>query len=789
MVARTGAGNRAVIGRTIAESTPAFPPRPAPPPGAPNVVVIVLDDLGFAQLGCFGSDIATPAIDALAAGGLRYNRFHVTALCSPTRACLLTGRNHHAVGMGFLTDLPTGFPGYTGRIPPSAATMPRILRDSGYSTFAVGKWHLAPRWEQSASGPFDRWPLGLGFERYYGFLGGDANQWAPHLVADNGFVDPPRRPRDGYHLTEDLADRAIRLIQDQQQATPGKPFFCYFATGAMHAPHQAPRQHIDAYRGRFDGGWEAWREATFARQVTSGLVPEGTLLGGRPPWVPDWAALTADERRLYARMMEVFAGFLTHTDAQIARLVDFLRAAGLLDDTLVLLISDNGTSAEGGPTGSLNEHRFTHDRVDDVADTLAHIDDLGGFRAYNHYPWGWAWAGNTPLRLWKRYAWLGGVRTPLIAHWPAGIAAEAAGGVRGQFCHAVDLMPTVLDAVGIEAPDVVDGIHQQPIDGASLCPTFADAAAPSPRTTQYFEIIGSRSMVHDGWKATTDHIGQQISVERDLVPGSHDFDADRWSLFDLSSDFAEAVDLASEHPERVAELEALWWHEAGRNQVLPLDDSLVARAVALEPSPNDPRHRTVYRPGGGGIAEDMLPPMGAGFHLTAHLEVPASARAGRALGADHADGADPCAGVVCALGDWNNGWALYVVAGRPAVAFSLFGTLHTAASPVELAPGRREVRLTYARAKTGGGRVHLAIDGSCLGELDLPHDLPFRWQIGGAGLHIGEDRGFPVCDDYEPPFPFTGTIDRVEIEVPHLAPRPTDAAGTTADLAQALRHE
>ncbi|MGH9113344.1 MAG: sulfatase/phosphatase domain-containing protein, partial [Acidimicrobiales bacterium] len=426
-------------------------------------------------------------------------------------------------------------------------------------------------------------------------------------------------------------------------------------------------------------------------------------------------------------------------------------------------------------TGSLNEHRFTHDRVDDVADTLAHIDDLGGFRAYNHYPWGWAWAGNTPLRLWKRYAWLGGVRTPLIAHWPGGIAVGAAGAVRDQFCHAVDLMPTVLDAAGIDSPDVVDGVDQQPIDGASLRPTFADAAAPSPRTTQYFEIVGSRSIVHDGWKATTDHIGQQISVERDLVPGSHDFATDRWSLFDLSSDFAEAVDLAAEYPERVAELDALWWHEAGRNQVLPLDDSLIARAVALEPSPNTPRHRTVYRPGGGGIAEDLLPGMGGGFHLTAHVDLP--------------DGGVPCRGVVCALGDWNNGWALYVVDGRPAVAFSLFGSLHAATSPVALTAGLRAVRLTYERSGGGGGRVHLAVDGHCLAELDLPHDLPFRWQIGGAGLHIGADRGFPVSDDYEPPFPFSGTIDRLEIEIPQLAPRPTDAAGSTSDVAQALRHE
>jgi arylsulfatase len=769
-----------VIGRTIEESDPIFEPVPTAPPGAPNVVVIVLDDLGFGQLGCFGSDIATPHIDRLAAGGLRYSSFHVTSLCSPTRASLLTGRNHHAVGMGFLTDIPIGFPGYNGRIPLDAPTLPKVLRANGYSAYAVGKWHLAPRWDQSASGPFDRWPLGLGFERFYGFLGGDANQWTPELVSDNGFVEPPARPEDGYHLTEDLADRAIRLVQDQHQATPNRPFFLYFATGAMHAPHHAPREYIDRYAGAFDGGWERWRAEVFERQIAQGVIPEGTTLPERPEWIGDWDALGSDERRVYARMMEAFAGFLSHTDEQIGRLLGYLERTGLLDDTLVVLISDNGASAEGGPVGSLNEHRFTHDRLDDLADTLTHVDDIGGFRAYNHYPWGWAWAGNTPLRLWKRYTWLGGVRTPLIAHWPAGIPASEAGAVRDQFCHAVDLLPTVLDAVGVEPPAVVGGVDQQPIDGASLRPTFGDAGAPSPRQTQYFEMVGSRSIVAGNWKATTDHVGQQLSIERERVPGSHDFAGDRWSLFDMASDFAEAVDVAGEHPELVTELEALWWHEAGRNQVLPLDDSFIGRAVAMEPSPNAPRHRSVFRPGGGGVAEDLMPPLAGGFELTAHLDVPA------------ADGSGACAGVVCALGDWNNGWALYVVDGHPVVAFSLFGGLHRAASPVAIDAGRRLVRLGYQRARDrrhGGGTVYLGVDEARVAALELPHDLPFRWQIGGAGLHVGVDRGFPVCDDYEPPFPFTGAVDRVEIEIPHFAPRRDDADRAAADVAQALRHD
>ncbi|HET6223601.1 MAG TPA: arylsulfatase, partial [Dongiaceae bacterium] len=538
----------------------------------------------------------------------------------PTRACLLTGRNHHAVGMGFLTDVPIGLPGYNARIPRRAGTLPRILRDAGYSTFAVGKWHLAPRWEQSASGPFDRWPLGLGFERYYGFLNGDTNQWTPELVRDNGFIDPPSTPERGYHLTEDLAEQAIRMIQDQQQATPEKPFLLYFAPGATHAPHQAPPAWIEPYRGRFDDGWESLRARAFARQVEMGIVPAETTLTERPSWIPAWSALPLDQRRLFARMMEVFAGFLTHTDAQIGRVLGFLERLGVLDDTLVLVLSDNGASAEGGPIGSFNEHRFIHDRVDELQDTLGRIDDLGGFRAYNHYAWGWAWAGNTPLRLWKRYTWLGGVRTPLIVRWPRRVAAR--GDIRSQFCHAIDVMPTILDAAGVAVPESIDGVAQQALDGASLLPVLADAAAPPPRGTQYFEMLGSRAIYHAGWKATTDHVGPQLSIEREMVPGSQDLDRDTWALFDLQADFAEAHDVAAEHPERVRALVDLWWTEAGRNDVLPIMDSFLGRVTALEPSPWGPRWRTVLRPGGGPISEDALPPLGGGFRLRSEIDVP-----------------------------------------------------------------------------------------------------------------------------------------------------------------------
>jgi arylsulfatase A-like enzyme len=758
------------IGRTIAESTPEFARLPRAPHNAPNVVVIVLDDTGFGQLGCFGSDIATPHIDALAAGGLRFNRFHVTALCSPTRASLLTGRNHHSVGMGFLPDVPIGFPGYNGRIPDGIATLPRVLRANGYSTFAVGKWHLAPRWELSASGPFDRWPLGLGFERYYGFLGGDTNQFAPELVRDNGFVEPPRSAADGYHLTEDLADQAVRLVLDQQHATPGKPFFLYFATGAMHAPHHAPREWIDRYAGQFDAGWDAWRDEVFARQQALGVVPPGTALPPRPSWVDEWASLPSDRQRLFARMMEVFAGFLSHTDAQIGRLLGSLERLGVLDDTIVLLLSDNGTSAEGGPHGSLNEHRFTHDMIDDVDDTIARLDDLGGPRAYNHYAWGWAWAGNTPMRLWKRYTWLGGVRTPLVVRWPNGL--NASGEIRNQFAHVVDVMPTLLDCIGIDAPA---GMH-----GASLRPALTAADAPNPRATQYFEMLGSRAIYHDGWKAVTNHIGKQLTVERELLEGSLDFDNDAWSLFHLDADFSEADDLAASEPARLTDMIERWWTEAGRFGVLPLDDTFTGRAVALEPRPFLPAHRTRYLPGGGPISEDALPPLGAGCLLRATVDAVAD-------------------GTLCALGDWNNGFAFYVQGGELVLALNLFGDLTKLTAPIpsehaskdRLGDGllthvRRVLGFDYRRGRGDARTLALTADGVDLVSIALNRDLPFRWQIAGGGFTVGFDRGLPVCDDYEPPFEYTGGLRELEIEIPLLAPR---TAPTAETIARALHHE
>ncbi len=747
------------LGLRAAESTTVVPLEPRPPSGAPNVVAIVLDDTGFAQLGCFGSDISTPHMDGLASGGLRYNRFHVTSLCSPTRASFLTGRNHHAVGMGFLADIPMAYPGYTARIPKTAATLPRILRDAGYGTLAVGKWHLVPRNHRSAAGPFDYWPLGLGFERYYGFLQGDANQWAPNLVSDNHYVDPPRSPHDGYHLSEDLVDRAIRGVLDQHHAAPDKPFFLYLAFGAMHAPHHVPPQWVEPYRGRYDEGWESWREGVFGRQLDGGVVPQGTALTPRPPWVPEWSALPADERRMHARMQEVFAGFLTHTDAQVGRLISFLDQIGKLDNTLVLLFSDNGASAEGGIKGSVNEHRFTARVPESVEDNLAALDDWGGFSTYNHYSWGWAWAGNTPLRLWKRYTWLGGTRTPLIVHWPAGMGAS--GEVRRQLAHVIDLYPTVLDACGVPVPDEVDGARQLPVDGSSLRDTFDDAEAPDPRTTQYFEMFGSRSIIHGGWKATTDHVSQGILDEEAVMTGSRNFDEDHWSLFDLQEDFSESTDRSSERPEVVRRLQEQWLIEAGRNLVVPIDDSLIGRFTAMIPPLYPPGTRRSFRPGGGPIHDEVIPFLVGGFRATADVDVPVDGAGG---------GAD---GVLFAMGDWNGGYALFVDEGRLVfcAANPAFTTEVRGEEPV---PGGPQL-LSVVFTPTGqGGEFTLRHGTELVGSAPVPWPLSIALQHGGALLRIGYDTWFPVSRRYEPPATWRGTIREVVFETPALGSDPLE---------------
>ncbi|WP_236791908.1 arylsulfatase [Amycolatopsis sp. GM8] len=739
------------------------------PGSQPNVIIILFDDLGYGQFGCFGSDISTPNLDALAEGGARYNRFHVTGLCSPTRASLLTGRNHHRVGMGQLTESPQTSPGYSAHVPASAGTLAQVLRNNGYNTMAVGKWHLTPRWERSARGPFDRWPLGMGFERFYGFLGAETNHWAPDLVSDNGPVAPPKGPEEGYHLTEDLTDKAIRLIQDQQQTGTDKPFFMYYALGAMHAPHHAPREWIDRYRGQFDEGWDAWREKLAERQKELGIMPADAEPSPRPEWVTPWADMSPDEQRLCARSMEVYAGFLSHTDEQIGRLTRFLDELDILDDTLVFVMSDNGASPEGGLFGSNNYHQVAGNHERDEQETLERIDELGGFKSYNHYAWGWAWAGNTPFRLWKKFTWLGGTRTSLIAHWPNGIAEP--GSVRDQFCHVIDVMPTVLDVAGVTAPAEINGVTQMDLDGTSFRESFAAREAPSARTSQYFEMVGSRAMYCDGWKVTTNHVGPTPPLENQLIPGSGSYDTDHWALFDLNEDFAETTDLSDKHPEIVTRLVNMWWTEAGRNNVLPLDDGWLFRRNRRQ-APQLPPRRWVFRPGGSPVSEFVLPPLRFGFTLTATVT---------------AD--EPASGILATFADWNQGWSWYVLDGRPVFVVKIFGRLYRFPAETVLSGGEHTLAVDYRPVKGSGGTVALNVDGKPSGEGQIAEDLPWFWQMGHPGLIVARDQGFPVCADYTPPFEFAGRVHTVVLEVPDGAAPSRPKAPAAGAFTQALRHE
>ena len=496
---KPGTAFNGVVGRTFDTSGQAWPEPKRAQEGAPNVLFIVLDDVGFGQLGCYGSPIRTPHMDALAENGLRFNSMHTTALCSPTRSCILTGRNHHSNAMACITEGSTGFPGSNANIPFENGFLSEILLENGYNTYAIGKWHLTPADQISAAGPYGRWPLGRGFERFYGFLGGETHQYYPELVYDNHQVEPPKTPEEGYHLTEDLVDKAISFVADAKQVAPDKPFFMYFCPGAMHAPHHVRKEWSDKYKGQFDEGWDVYREKTFARQKEMGLVPADAELSRHDPDVQEWDSLSADEKRLYAHMMEVFAGFMEHTDFHLGRLFHFLKSIGEFENTLIMLISDNGASSEGGPTGSVNENLFFNNVKEDLQTNLDHIDELGDPTTFNHYAWGWTWAGDTPFRRWKRETYRGGICDPFIVHFPKGMKAR--GEVRTQYAHAIDMVPTVLELIGLEPAANIKGVAQSPIEGVSFAHSLDNAQAESDHHTQYFEMLGHRSVYHDGWRA------------------------------------------------------------------------------------------------------------------------------------------------------------------------------------------------------------------------------------------------------------------------------------------------
>jgi arylsulfatase A-like enzyme len=731
---------RGTIGRYRSESTAWWPEPPRPPAGAPNVLVVLLDDVGFAQLGCFGSDIETPNFDRLAESGLRYTNFHTTALCSPTRACVLTGRNHHKVGMGRITDLATGFPGYHARIGREHGFLSEMLVPHGYAAYAVGKWHLTPDDERHLGASRARWPLGRGFERFYGFFGGETHQFAPSLVYDQHRVAPPRSWEDGYHLSEDIADRAIEFVTDLRHAEPDKPFFLYLCTGACHSPHHAPPDWIERYRGRFDAGWDTWREATLARQLASGVIPKGAELSPRPEWVPAWDSLPPDQQRVFARFQECFAAFLSHADHHVGRVLEVLAEIGDLDNTLVMVLSDNGASSEGGATGSVNDARPWNLAARDVDEAIARIDELGGPTLHNNYPWGWTVAGNTPFRRWKREVHEGGVADPLIVSWPARIARG--GGLRSQYVHAIDLVPTVLDAIGVDAPTLIDGVTQSPLDGVSFLPTLTDADAPAGRETQYYEMLGCRAIYHRGWKAVVYH---------PLADQSIAFDDDHWELYDLAADPTECHDLADARPDVLRELVERWWIEAARNQVLPLDNAPFTHLFEEERPEHAPRRRYVYYPFGGPVTEEAAVNVRNRSHtITAEVSIAES-------------GAE---GMLLAQGSIFGGYAFFLRDNRLHYVHNFVGLeVHRVTADVDVSPGDHTLAFRFAKTGEHAGTGTLLIDGASVGETAIPRFTPTRFSITGEGLCCGYDIGMPVVDDYRPPFRFTGELRRVVVEV------------------------
>jgi arylsulfatase A-like enzyme len=759
---KPGTAFTGVVGRTHDQSSPAWPEPLRADKGAPNVLFIVQDDTGFGQMGCYGSPIKTPNIDALAENGLRFNNMHTTALCSPTRSCVLTGRNHHSNAMSCITEGSTGFPGANGNIPFENGFLSEILLTRGYNTYALGKWHLTPADQISAAGPYDRWPLGRGFERYYGFLGGDTHQYYPELIADNHSVEPEKSPEEGYHLTEDLTDKAISFIADSKQVAPNKPFFMYFAPGAAHAPHHVPKEWADAYKGQFDGGWDAYREMTFKRQKELGLIPQDTELSRHDPDVQDWNTLSADEKKLYARMMEMFAGFMTHTDHHYGRLFEFLKSIGEFDNTIIMFISDNGASAEGGPHGSVNENKFFNLVPDSLEENLAKIDELGGPNTFNHYPFGWTHAGNTPFRRWKRETYRGGVSDPFIVHWPKGIKAK--GEIRSQYAHAVDMVPTVLEALGIAAPTAIRGVTQSPIEGHSFAHVFNDAKATGKHLTQYFEMMGHRAIYHDGWRAVCPWPGPSFTEagkgfgEPISAATLTELDAKGWELYHIDQDFAENHNVAESNRPKLIEMIAQWYVEAGKYNVLPVDGRGAIRGADERPQIAVARTSYTYYPGTQTVPNNAaVNTMHRAHSITADVDIPKG-------------GAE---GVLLSNGDVQGGYSFYVQGGKLHYVYNYVGAHFShVESTVPVPEGRHKLRFEFEvtgkpdipHGKGAPGLGQLYIDDKLVGQAEIPLTMAVMIGICG-GVTCGADVGSPVWDRYQPPFKFSGKLFSTTVDV------------------------
>ena len=728
------------IGRTLDESEPHFPSSPHPGDNAPNVVLVLVDDTGFAQLGCYGSDIDTPNLDALARNGLQFTNFHVTPLCSPTRAALLTGRSQHSVGMRSVSNHQTGFPHQLGHISNHAATIAEVLKAAGYATLCAGKWHLAPTNDISAAGPFDQWPLGRGFDRFYGFLEGETDQFHPQLVVDNHHIDPPGTPADGYHLSEDLVDQLLQMINDSKGVRPDRPFFAYLPFGATHAPHQAPESYLAKYRGQYDEGWDVTRQRWYERQLELGVTSSDTQLAPRNPGVEAWEDLPNNHQKFACRLQEAFAAFLDHTDDQVGRFIDGLRKMGQLENTILVFLADNGASQEGGPFGVMHEMKFFNGVFDSPDDLIDRIDEIGGPHSHTNYPWGWAQCGNTPFKWYKQNTHEGGVHVPMILHWPVGVGPEQNGTLRRQFVNVSDVAPTIYELLGLTAPETHNGLEQLPVTGRSFAPILNAPDLPATNRLQYFEQFGSRALIAEDngtwWKAVTRHIKGQS------------FDEDRWELYNLSADQSECTDLAEVEPTKLEELVDLWWEEAEIHGVLPLDDRTIelfgSRLDDHSPHPTHRKYR--YRPPMSPIPAQAAPsPSGRSWNMTARL---------RSESRDE--------GVLYATGNENSGMTVFIQDSHLVVDYNAFDEHTIVESDVPIPEGENVLLVKIERTSRTSGRVELAVNDLVCGSVELPFMMRM---ISSIGASVGYDHGSAVSARYDAPYEFTGELHEVVIEL------------------------
>ncbi len=734
------------IGKTYKDSEMSWPELPTPPAGAPNVIVILLDDVGFGMTSTFGGSISTPHLDKLASEGISYNRFHTTAVCAPSRAALLTGRNHHNTGNGFLVEWATGFPSYNCMMPKSTSTIGEVLKYNGMNTAWFGKNHNTPDWETSAAGPFDRWPTGLGFNYFYGFNAGETHQYYPVIFENTVAVEPDKTPEEGYHFQTDMTDKAIEWLQLQKSISPEKPVFMYYAPGAVHAPHHVAKEWSKKYKGKFDHGWDEERNIVFKRQKEKGIIPADAKLSPRNPEVPTWDSRTDEEKVFYTRLYENFAGFMSFTDYEVGRLLDVIKELPDADNTIVIyIVGDNGASSEGGLEGTINEVKALNGIPTSIADNLKKMDEIGSPDTEPHFPVGWAFAGNTPFPWVKQVAsHFGGSRNPMVISWPKVIKEK--GVMRSQFLHLIDIVPTILEACNLEMPEYVNGVKQKPLDGVSFLETFTDSKAPEVRTKQYFEVLSNRAIYNDGWVAAHQHT---LPWRQDIAPG---YENEKWELFNIENDFSEAVNLAESNHEKLKEMKALFDSEAKKYNVYPLDDRGAERLSVPKPSPLGDRKEFTFYEGATRIPETAAPnTKNTSWELEAMVETSSTNKDG----------------VINALGGLGAGYTLYIKEGYPIFVYNYFeAEIMTIKSSEKLPDGLASIKLEFDYDGGGVGKgatVTLYVNNKKVGEDRIEHTVPGRFGIDTFG--IGEDSGSPVTHAYKPPFAFQGIIIEVNIKL------------------------